>query len=88
MRSSPSPYYRRTLLVALDGDGGWSAPPSLGGSIGDNEQVADLEVTVLPDSRRQGIGRALHDEGVRRARADGRSTVCGEVHVADGGRRR
>ena len=37
---------------------------------------------MLPDSSRQGIGRLLHDEAIRRARAEGRSTVCGEVHVA------
>jgi GNAT superfamily N-acetyltransferase len=76
----PNPYYRRTLLVALDGER-VVGTADLGCSIGDNERVADLEVTVLPDSRRQGIGRALHDEGSRRARADGRTTVCGEVHV-------
>ena len=65
--------------LALDGDGRWSASPSSGGSIEDNQHLADLEVAVLPDSRRRGIGRALHDEAVRRARADGRTTVCGEV---------
>jgi GNAT superfamily N-acetyltransferase len=78
---NPNPYYRRILLVAVDGDRPIGTA-EVGGSVTDNERVADLEVTVLPDRRRQGIGRLLHDEGVRRARADGRSTVCGEVHVA------
>ncbi len=41
----PSPYYRRTLLVALDGDR-VVGTADVGGSIGDNERVADLEVTV------------------------------------------
>ena len=51
--------------------------------MGDNEHLADLEVTVLPESRRHGIGRALHaDDAMARARAEGRLTVCGEVHVA------
>ena len=67
--------------LALDGDrvvGG----AELGGSVEDNRHVADLEVCVRPDARRRGVGRALHDEAVRRARDDGRSTVCGEVYVA------
>lgn len=80
----PGPYYRRTLLVALADDGRVVGTADLGRSIGDNERVADLEVTVLPDSRRRGIGTLLHDEGVRRAREDGRTTVCGEVHIAEG----
>ena len=75
------PYYRRTHWLALDGDrvvGG----AELGGSVEDNRHVADLEVCVRPDARRRGVGRALHDEAVRWARDDGRSTVCGEVYVA------
>ncbi len=76
----PNAYYRRTLLLALDGDRPVGSA-EIAGSMGDNEHLADLEVTVLPGSRRHGIGRALHDEAMARARADGRSTVCGEVHV-------
>jgi GNAT superfamily N-acetyltransferase len=75
------PYYRRTLLAALDGDR-VVGTSELGGSLADNTHLADLEVTVLPDHRRRGIGRALHGEAVRRARADGRTSICGEVHVA------
>ena len=75
------PYYRRTHWLALEGDrvvGG----AELGGSVEDNRHVADLEVCVRPDARRRGVGRALHDEAVRWARDDGRSTVGGEVYVA------
>jgi GNAT superfamily N-acetyltransferase len=76
-----NPYYRRTLLVAMDGDVVVGSA-EIGGSTEDNQHLADLEIGVLPGHRRSGIGRALHDEAVRRARADGRSTVCGEVHIA------
>jgi len=75
------PYYQRTLLVALDGQERVVGTCELGGSTADNRHLADLEVTVRPDHRRAGIGRALHDEAVRRIRADGRTSICGEVHV-------
>ena len=68
------------MLAALDGDRVVGSA-EIGGSLGDNEHLADLEITVLPEHRRQGVGRLLHDESVRRVRADSRSTVCGEVHV-------
>jgi GNAT superfamily N-acetyltransferase len=80
-QSPNQPYYRRTLLSALDGDR-VVGTTELGGSTTDNLHLADLEVAVLPDRRRQGIGRALHDEALRRIRADGRTSICGEVSVA------
>lgn len=84
MTRTPNEWYARTLLVALDGEtvvGG----ADLGRSLRDNTHLAQLEINVQPDRRRQGIGRLLHDEAIRRAAADGRNTVCGEVFVPSGG---
>jgi GNAT superfamily N-acetyltransferase len=75
----PSPYYRRILLTARDA-GRIVGTADLGLTAEDNLHLADLEVRVLPEARRQGIGRQLHDEVVRRARADGRTTLLGEVN--------
>jgi GNAT superfamily N-acetyltransferase len=74
----PSPYYHRLLLVARDADRIVGAA-TLGRSLQDNLHLAELEISVLPEVRRRGIGRALHDEAVRRARADGRTTFLAEV---------
>ena len=54
-------YYARTLLVARDGDGVVGAA-DLGPRPPDNLHLADLEVNVRPERRREGIGRALYDE--------------------------
>jgi len=75
----PSPYYRRTLLVARDA-GRIVGTADLGLTVEDNLHLADVQARVLPQARRQGIGRQLHDEAVRRARADGRTTMLGEVN--------
>jgi GNAT superfamily N-acetyltransferase len=74
----PSPYYHRLLLVARDADRIVGAA-TLGRPQQDNLHLAELEISVLPEARRRGIGRALHDEAVRRARADGRTTFLAEV---------
>ena len=75
---TPNPYYRRTFLAAVD-EGRTVGVADLGGSVGDNEHLADVEINVLADHRRRGIGRALWSEADRRRRADGRTSVCGEV---------
>lgn len=74
----PSPYYRRTFLAAVD-DGETVGVADLGGSVGDNEHVAEVEINVRADHRRRGVGRALWEEADRRRRADGRTSVSGEV---------
>jgi GNAT superfamily N-acetyltransferase len=74
----PSPYYHRLLLVARAADRIVGAA-TLGRAQQDNLHLAELEISVLPEFRRCGIGRALHDEAVRRARADGRTTFLAEV---------
>ena len=80
---APNPYYRRTFLAAV-AEGRTVGTCELGGSVEDNQHVADVEVNVLGDHRRRGIGRLLWAEADRRRRSEGRSTVCGEVHVPAG----
>ncbi|MBA3781672.1 MAG: GNAT family N-acetyltransferase [Nocardioides sp.] len=80
---SPGRYYRRRLLAARDGDV-TVATAEIGGSVEDNTHLADLEINVLPDRRREGIGRAVYDDAMRRCAEQGRTTVCGELHVPMG----
>ena len=80
---APSPYYRHTFLAAVH-DGRTVGVADLGESVGDNEHLADLEIDVLADHRRRGVGRALWEEADRRRRADGRTSICGEVCLAAG----
>ena len=49
--------------------------------LSENVDVAWTEVNVLPGHRRQGIGRALWQSVVERAREAGRTRVGGEVSV-------
>ena len=79
MAEGGSEYFRRTFLVAREG-GRIVGTADLGRSLRDNLHLADVEVRVLPEARRRGIGRALHDEAVRRGRADGRTTFLGEAY--------
>jgi GNAT superfamily N-acetyltransferase len=83
MLRDPNPYFRHTLLAAREHDQTVGIA-DLGRSVGDNEHIADLEISVRPDHQRQGIGRALYDEATRRLSADGRNTVVGEAHVPAG----
>jgi GNAT superfamily N-acetyltransferase len=74
----PSPYHRRALLAALDGDdlvGG----VDVSWSVQDNTHLGEVEVNVRPDRWRQGIGRLLHDAALDRLRAESRTTVIGEA---------
>ncbi len=79
----PSPYTFRTLLAARDGDA-TVGTVDLRMNLQDNLHLADLEVHVRPDRRRRGVGRALHDAADEIRREAGRTTVCGELHVAAG----
>src|SRR4051794_6696041 len=83
MARGGSAYFQRTFLVARE-RGRIVGTADLGRSLRDNLHLADVEVRVLPDARRRGIGRALHDEAVARGRADGRSTFLGEAHQPTG----
>jgi len=80
----PNPFYRHVLLGARPGThpgGRLVGVADLGLTRQDNLHLAELEVNVLPAARRQGVGRALHDDMVRRASADGRTTFLGEAHL-------
>jgi GNAT superfamily N-acetyltransferase len=77
MLRRPSRWYHRTYLVARRAER-IVGSVELGLTQEDNLHLAELEVQVLPGARRRGIGRALHDEGVRRAA--GRTTFLGEAH--------
>ena len=83
----PNDWYRRTLLVARDGDE-VVGMADLGGSTTDNLHLADLEINVRPERRRQGIGRSLDVEAAQRFGDEGRTSVCGEVYVPPGSERR
>lgn len=48
----------------------------------ENKHLAELEINVLPEHRRRGIGRALHEEAVRLA--EGRTTLLGEANAPMG----
>lgn len=77
---NPSPHYRREPVAALV-DGRVVGVADLGFPLGDNEHLADLEISVHPGHRRRGVGRALHEEATRRRRAAGRTSDLGEVHT-------
>lgn len=76
---NPTPHYRREPLAAVV-DGHVVGIADLGFSVGTNEHLADLEISVHPDHRRRGVGRALHAEATRRRRAAGRTSDRGEVY--------
>lgn len=78
MARRPSPLVRRCLLAAYHG-AELAGIADMGMSSHDNLHLAAFHVDVLPSRRRQGIGRALHDEAVRRGHADGRTTFVTEV---------
>ena len=58
----------------------------VGAPLQDNTQIGFLEINVLPDRRRRGIGTGACTTSPRKlCRADGRTSVCGEVYVAADG---
>jgi len=81
-QAQPSSSYRRELLVACDG-GRVVGIAELGMFLGENPHLANLDVAVPPGVRRRGVGRALHDEAVRRGRAAGRTTYLSAVFQPD-----
>jgi GNAT superfamily N-acetyltransferase len=83
MMTHRNDWYRRTLLVARDGDD-VVGTADLGGSTTDNLHLADLEIHVRPAHRRRGIGRALYDEAAGLLAADGRTSICAETYVPAG----
>lgn len=80
---TPGPFYRRELLAARL-DGRTVGVADLGFWLQGNDHLAGLEVNVLASHRRRGTGRALFEEGERRRRALGRTSVSGEAYVGEG----
>lgn len=80
--TTPSAYSEHTWLLARSGDSVLGVA-ELSMSTEDNSHLGEVEVNVRPDARRTGVGRALHDEVIRRARDFGRSTLTGEVMAPD-----
>jgi GNAT superfamily N-acetyltransferase len=78
----PSDYREFVLLAALEADE-IVGVAELGYSLQDNLHLADLEVTVRPEHRRRGIGRALYAAATARRRSAGRTSACGELCVVD-----
>jgi len=80
---NPSDYRRPVPIVAVV-DGVIRGIADLAIELQDNTHLADLEISVHPDFRRRGIGRALHDVAERRRRELGRTSACGEVYLPAG----
>jgi GNAT superfamily N-acetyltransferase len=80
-RRHPNPYGEAHLLAAhVDGRPVGVAEVTM--TLQDNLHLAELAVNVLPEHRRRGIGRALHDAADALRRDAGRSTVLAELAVA------
>ena len=82
--SRPSPYHRHTWLAARDG-ARTVGVAEIALTVEDNTHLAGVELGVLPGRRREGIGRALFEEVVRRCRAEGRTSICGEAFTPHDG---
>ena len=73
----PSQRTRHTFVVAWV-DGHPVATMDVMVFTQENPHLLELEINVLPELRRRGIGRALHEEALRLA--DGRTTFLGEAN--------
>lgn len=80
---NPSPYFRPSPLAAV-AEGRVVGIADLGYTLEDNTHLAALEISVLPELRRRGIGRALYDDATRRRRDEGRTSASGELHIVGG----
>ncbi|CAN5676449.1 GNAT family N-acetyltransferase [soil metagenome] len=76
----PNPYARRVLLAGMAG-GVLVGVADLTLPSADNTHLVELEINVHPDHRRHGVGAALHDAADALRRAEGRTTVLGEMYL-------
>lgn len=81
---NPGGSKRRVLLAAVV-EGAFVGVADLALGTHDNTHLAELEVNVDPAHRRNGVGSALYDAADELRRAEGRSTVIGELHLPVGG---
>ena len=77
---------QRTEFWLARVDGELVALAELGLPILDNLENSDLSLTVHPEHRRRGVGRALFDHGVSVAQGDGRKRMLSSVPEALPGR--
>lgn len=80
MVGEPQPYYAHTLLAARV-DGAIVGTADIGCSLVDNTHLAEVEIDVLPDRRRRGIGSALLEAVGGWCHDHGRTTLLGEVNA-------
>lgn len=81
--TDPSPYYGRILLVALD-DEEVVGVADARLPLQENKHLAELEINVVPASRRRGVGRSLYADALARLEPRGRRTMVGEVTEVPG----
>lgn len=70
---------RRWEVWLAEGDGHPAGVATIGLTLRDNRETAEVGVLVRPGERRRGVGRALYDHAERRVRVLGRRRVLGEV---------
>lgn len=73
-------FVRRRRWMVVDRGGACVGSGVLVLPMADNRHQATIGVTVLPSSRRQGIGTALFAAAADVARADGRTVLLGQTH--------
>ncbi|MFE7711366.1 GNAT family N-acetyltransferase [Streptomyces sp. NPDC057486] len=81
-RSEAAP--RRVRAVAAYEGGAVVGALLLEFPLAENRHVAEVEIDVPPGHRRRGVGALLFKHAVDAARAEGRTTLLGEVPVPDG----
>lgn len=84
MQSSiePSAYYAHRYLTA-ERDGVVVGTADLGYGLQDNLHIASVAIAVSSTSRRQGVGRALHEACAAIARELARTTLLAEVNLTE-----
>ena len=79
--TEPNPYWDRVWLQAVEDDEHVVGVAEVDMPLAENLDLAWCEVSVVASRRRRGIGRALWEAAVHRARAAGRARVGGEVSL-------
>ncbi|MDN5895206.1 MAG: GNAT family N-acetyltransferase [Nocardioides sp.] len=80
----PDNPHRRTIHLAATVEGTWVGTAEVGLSLQDNPHFAEVEVAVRPAARRDGVGRTLFERVEAICAENGRTTLCGEIHLRQG----